>query len=105
MGPGTGLELGEEVPDVRFDRFFGEKQHLSDLTVDETLGDELKHLDLTRCRLLFEFSQRSIEWNDLCALPRPARRGCVEPPRMIRVAAQDLVALDSVHGVPIGVNR
>ena len=105
MGTGAGLKLCQQMSHVRLDRLLGEEEHLADLPVDETLRNELKHLDLARGRLLLELSERGGKRNDLGVLPASASRRGVKTLRVICVAAQDLVALDSVHGVPIGLGR
>jgi hypothetical protein len=44
------LKLREDVTDVALDRLFGEKQPLADVSIDETVRDELEYLDLSRRR-------------------------------------------------------
>ena len=52
MGSAARLKLRQQVADVRLDRLLGEEEPLADLTVDETVRDELENLDLAGGRLL-----------------------------------------------------
>ena len=97
MRPGAGLQLCEQVADVRFDRLLREEETDADLAVHKTVGDQLKHLDLTRRRLLLQLLQGAGERDDLGAAATPFRDS-VEAPRMVDVTGQDLLALGSVHG-------
>ena len=45
-----------------------EIQPVADLPVDESVGDELKHFELSRGRLLLELLERPGEGNDLCTV-------------------------------------
>jgi hypothetical protein len=65
-------------------------------------GAESQHLHLPWRGLLFELLQRNREGDDPGALPGTPSRRSVETLGVIGVAAQDLVALDGVHGVRIG---
>ena len=104
MGARARLELREEMPDVRFNGLFGKEEPLADLPIDETIRDQLKDLDLPHRRLLLELPERALERNHLAARARPAAGGdLLEPPRMIGVAVQDLLALSSVHARGIGL--
>ena len=102
MGTGAGLELREQMADVRLHRFLREEEHLADLAVDETFGDEPEHLDLARGGLLLELAQRSRERDDLGTLASTPGRRSVEALGMIGVPAQDLIPLDRVHECRIG---
>jgi hypothetical protein len=63
----------------------------------------LKDLDLAGSRLLLELAERAGEGDDLGLLAAlPARGNLVEAPRVADVAAQDLLALSSVHAGAIG---
>src|SRR5215470_5694124 len=97
MRPGAGLQLCQQVADVRLDRLLGEEEADADLAVHEAVGDQLEYLDLTRRRLLLELLQGAGERDDLGAAAAPFRDG-VEASRMVDVAGQDLLALGSVHG-------
>src|SRR4051794_23456933 len=92
------------MPDVRLDRLLREEQPLADLAVDETIGDELEHLDLARRRLLRQLTQRRRVERDHgagAARAAPCGRG-LEPPAVVAVAAENFFALCSIHAVSIG---
>ena len=92
------------MADVALDRLLGEEEPYADLAVHQAVRDELEDFDLPRRRLLLQFLERSGERNDLRAAAA-AGGDRVEPPRMLAVAVQDLVALCSVHGPGIGLAR
>jgi len=92
-----GLQLREQVAHVGLHRLLREEQPHADLAVHEAVGDQLKHLDLTRGRLLLELLQRAAEGNDLGAPPAAALRNRVEAAAVVHVSRQDLFALCSVH--------
>ena len=97
------MKLGEQVADVRLDRFLGEKQALADLPVHETVGDELEHLDLPHRRLLLELPHRVLERDHVgTAGTTTPRRNFLEAARVRQVTAEDLLALRSVHAPSIG---
>jgi len=97
------LELREEVPDVRLDRLLRKEQALADLPVHEAVRDQLEDLDLAHRRLLLELPKRALERDDLRPVAGAAPGGdLLEPPRMIRVAVHDFLALSSVHAGGIG---
>src|SRR4051812_5813652 len=103
--PGAGLQLRQQVADVRLDRLLREEEADADLAVHETVGDQLQHLDLTGGRLLLELLERPGERDDLpagrvAAAPLSDR---VEAAAMTDVARQDLFALSSVHASRIGL--
>ena len=102
MGPAASLELREQVPDVALDRLLGEEEPDADLAVDETVGDQLQHLDLTGGRLLLELLEGSLERNDLRHRGVAACGDGLEPSRVLAIPRQDLVALCSVHNPAIG---
>ena len=89
------------------DRLFGEEQALSDLTVDEPVGDELENLDLTSGRVLTELASRRGRERDDCAVAAgaPARGSRLEAATVVAVAIQDLLTLGGVHGSRIGGPR
>jgi hypothetical protein len=95
----SGLELGEQVANVGLDRLLREEEALADLAVDETVGDELEHLDLAHGRLLLELARRRLERDHLGALvaPVPARGYLVEATRVVQVPAKDVLALGRIH--------
>jgi len=102
MGPAAGLELREQVANVALDRLLGEEEPDADLAVDETIGDQLQHLDLAGGRLLLQLLKGSLERNDLRHRGVPACRNRLEASRVLPVAGQDLVALCGVHDGAIG---
>ena len=77
-----------------------EEEALADLAVDETLLDQLEHLDLASGRLLLELAERSGERTDLCIALSALRGHLVEPTRMAHVSGQDFSALRSIHDAP-----
>ena len=66
-----GLQLRQQVAYVRLDRLLREEEADADLAVDEAVGDQLQHLDLTRGRLLLELLQGAGERDDLGAAAAP----------------------------------
>jgi len=103
MGARSRLELRQDVPDVRLDRLFREEELLTDLAIDETVADELEHLDLAHRRLLLELPKRALKGNHLCAGATSAPLGdLLEPGRVVRVPAHDLFPLRGVHAPSIG---
>jgi len=90
---------------VRLHRLLGEEEPLADLSIDETVCHELKHLDLASGRILSDFARRGRrEWNDRAAAARaPPCRSRLEPTAVVAVSVEDLLALSSVHGVGIGL--
>lgn len=74
---------------------------MSDLPVDEAIGDQLEHFELSGCRLLLELLERTGERNHLGARA-PLRRNRLEAARMVAIAVQDLITLCSVHDPAIG---
>jgi hypothetical protein len=103
----AGLELGQEMAYVGLDRLLGEVERLPDLTVHETVGDELEHLRLALSRLLLEPPGRGPERNDLAHgrlanLPAPLRRRLVETTGVIQVPSKDLLSLCCIHNPYIG---
>jgi hypothetical protein len=99
------LQLGEEMAYVGLDRLLGQKEPLTDLPVDEAVGDELKHLDLAGCRLLLELPQhRRCERDHGAGPTRAATRGSrLEATAVVSIAIEDLLALSSVHAADIGL--
>ncbi len=86
------------------DGLFGEKQPLTDLAIDETVGDKLQHFDLSRRGFLLELSkgrrcERDHRSRAAGAAPRGGR---LETATVVAVAAQYLLALSSVHAPGIG---
>ena len=105
MGSRPGLELGEQVANVRLDRLLREEEAGTDFTVDETVGDELKNLKLPVRRLLLDAKRRT-EGNDLAAgCAGSTLRDFIEPSRVVDITAQDFLSLRGVHGLGIGLRR
>ena len=77
---------------------------LTDLAVDQTVRDQLKNLDLPRCRILPDFTRAGRRERDDRAMPprATARGGCLESTAVIAVTVEDLLALGSVHASAIG---
>lgn len=75
---------------------------MANLSVDESVGDELKNLELAGGRLLFQLLEWAGEGNHLCTVGPALLRNRLEAARMVAVTVQDLVALGSVHDWAIG---
>src|SRR3990172_1387577 len=103
MRPRAGLELRQEVADVRLRGLRGEEEDPADLAVHEPLRDEREDLDLPGGRLLLELLERGRERDDFGASGLAPRGRLGEAARVVGVAAQDLVALSSVHDLAIGL--
>ena len=65
VGSASRLKLREQMTDVGLHRLLGEEQVLSDLTIHEAVGDELKDLDLAGRRLLPQLLNLRLERDDL----------------------------------------
>src|SRR4051794_26069055 len=102
MSSRAGLQLCEQVPYVRLHRLLRQEETLPDVAVHETVGDELKDLDLTRGRLLLELANGRGEGDDLRAGAGSTGRHLFEATGVIHVPAQNLLAFSSVHDVRIG---
>jgi hypothetical protein len=96
------LQLCEQMADVGLDRLFGEEEADSDLTVDEPVRDQLEHFDLPHRGLLLQLAEGAAERDDLCITALPLGSDRFEAALVVHVAAQDLLALSSVHACPIG---
>ena len=92
------------MADVRLHGLFREEKPFSDLSVDETVCDELEDLDLARGGILPDLTRRrGGEWNDRAAASRAApRRSRFEATAVIAVPIQDLLPLCGVHESGIG---
>lgn len=86
---------------MRLYRLLGEEEPFTDLTVYETVGDELEDLCLASSRLLLEPPHRRLERDDLASglgtETVPSRGNLVEASRMVEVAREDFLAFRSVH--------
>ena len=107
MGAAASLQLRQEMAHVRLDRLLGQEEPLTDLAVDETVGDELEDLDLAPRRLLLMFAQRRREREDrgtsaVTSAPRGSR---LEAAAVTHISSHDLLALSCVHGSGIGLRR
>ena len=86
---------------MAFNRLLAEEESLADLTVDETVRDQLEDLLLARRRLVAGLGLDGLEVDHLG--DRVTARGDrLEPRGMLAVAGEDGVALGSVHCLPIG---
>jgi hypothetical protein len=97
----AGLQLREQVADVRLDRLLREEEALADLAVDEAVTDQLEDLDLAVRRLLLELPQGSLERDDVGAPATAAAASGgdrLEATRVVQVPAKDLFPFRSVHG-------
>jgi hypothetical protein len=92
------------MADVGLHRLLGEEEPLADLSIDETVCDELKHLDLASRRILSDFAGRGRrERNDRAAAARAATCGSrLEPAAVVPISVEDLLALSGVHEFRIG---
>ena len=95
------------MADVRLHGLFREEEPFADLSVDETVCDELKDLDLARSGVLPDLTRRRRrEWNDRAAASRAApRRSRFEATAVIAVPIQNLFPLSGVHESGIGAGR
>ena len=89
---------------MRLHRLLGEEEPLADLSIDETVCDELEHLDLASRRILSDFASRGRgERDDRAAAGRAAACGSrLEPAAVIPIPVEDLLALSGVHEFRIG---
>jgi len=80
---------------------------LTDLSIYETVRDELKDFDLAGGGILSELA--SDLWregdNGPVATGAPARRGRLEAATVVAIPVQDLLTLSGVHGWGIGAPR
>ena len=92
------------MADVRLHGLFREEEPFADLSVDETVCDELKNLDLACGGILPDLTRRRRrEWDDRAAASRAApRRSRFEATAVIAVPIQDLFPLSGVHESGIG---
>lgn len=108
VGSAARLKLRKQMPHVRLDGLLGEEEPLSDLAVDEPVGDELQNLDLARRGLLLELAEggrRSEGDHGPCPFRAPARRSRLESAAVVAVSVQDLPTLRGVHAMRIGARR
>ena len=92
------------MADVGLHGLFREEEPFADLSVDETVCDELENLDLARGGILPDLTRRrSREWNNRAAASRAAsRRSRLEATAVIAIPIQDLLPLSGVHESGIG---
>jgi hypothetical protein len=106
VGSAARLKLRQQMADVRLDGLLGEEQPLTDLAVDQPVGDELEHLDLAGRRLLLQLTE-SRRWSErdhgARALGVPASGSRLEPAAVIAITVQDLPTLRGVHKLRIGL--
>ena len=90
---------------MRLDRLLGEEEPLSDLAVDEAVGDELEDLDLACRGLLLELAEgggRDERDHGPGPIRVPARGSRLESTAVVAVSVQDLLTLRGVHAMRIG---
>ena len=89
---------------MRLHRLLGEEEPLADLSIDETVCDELKNLDLAGGRILSDLASRGRrKWDDRTTAARAATCGsCLEPAAVVPISVEDLLALSGVHEFRIG---
>ena len=107
VGSASRLKLREQMTDMGLHRLLGEEQVLSDLTIDEPVGDELEDLDLAGGRLLLELSEsrRRREGDDRAGrLRATTRRSRLEAAAVVAVPIEDLPPLRGVHEFGIGLS-
>jgi hypothetical protein len=92
------------MADMGLHRLLGEEEPLADLSIDETVCDELKHLDLASRRILSDFAGCGRrERNDRAAAARAATCGSrLEPAAVVPISVEDLLALSGIHEFRIG---
>jgi hypothetical protein len=92
------------MADMGLHSLLGKEEPLADLSIDETVCDELKHLDLASRRILSDFAGRGRrERNDRAAAARAATSGSrLEPAAVVPISVEDLLALSGVHEFRIG---
>ena len=107
VGSATRLELREQMADVGLDRLLRQEEPLADLTIDESVRDELKDLDLAGCRILADLSgRRRRERDDRAAPARAAPSGGrLEAAAVVSISVEDLPTLGRVHESGIGRSR
>jgi hypothetical protein len=95
------------MADVGLHRLLGEEEPLADLSVDETVCDELKHLDLASGRILTDLAGGGGREGDhrTAAGGAATRSGGFEPPAVVAISVEDLLALCGVHDIRIGAPR
>src|ERR1035437_6767377 len=83
---------------MRLDRLLREEETRADLAVHETVGNELKHLELAAGGLLLDTKRRA-KWNDFAAgRSGPTLSNFLETSRVVDITTQDFSSLGSVHG-------
>jgi hypothetical protein len=104
VGSTSRLKLRQQMAHVRLDRFLREEESLSDLAVDETVCNELQHLDLAGRRILPDLARgRWGERDDRTPAGRAATGSSrLEAAAVVAVPVEDLLALSSVHEFRIG---
>jgi hypothetical protein len=105
VGSAARLKLRQKVTDVGLDRLLRQVEALPDLAVDETVCNKLEHFDLASRRFLLELAEnRRIERDHGPRATRAAAsRSGFEPPAVIAITVQDLLALRGVHRPDIGL--
>ena len=77
---------------------------LTDLSIHQSVCDELKNLDFPRGGILADLAGRGRrEWDDRAVPARaPAGRSRLEAAAVVTVAVEDLLTLGGVHASGIG---
>ena len=85
-------------------RLLREEEALADLSVDETVCNELQHLDLASGRILTDLARGGWrERDDRTAAARATTRSSrLEAAAVVAISVEDLLALSGVHEFRIG---
>jgi hypothetical protein len=104
VGSTSRLKLRQEMADVGLHRLLGEEEPLADLSVDEAVCDELKYLDLASGRILSDLAggRRREGDHGAAAAGAATRSRGFEPPAVVAISVEDLLALSGVHEFRIG---
>ena len=77
MGPRAGLQLGEQMADMAFDRLLAQKEPEADLAVHEAVGNQLQNLDLAGRGIL---AAALVDGAAGTGSPRPPKHRGAQPP-------------------------
>jgi hypothetical protein len=104
VGSTSRLKLRQQMAHVGLDRLLREEKSLADLAIDETICNELQHLDLASGRILPDLARGGWgERDDRTAAGRAAPRSSrLEAAAVVPVPVEDLLALSGVHEFRIG---
>ena len=93
------------MANVRLDRLLREEEALADLTIDESVGDELQDFDFARGRFLLELAEKGRRRegeHGAGGLRVPTCGSRLEATAVIAIPIQDLSPLCGVHAMRIG---